>query len=115
MDSATDHASILLACSQGSRVAIDFTLAHPERVRGLILLSSAVSGAPPEPVPDDIRPLDDALDAAEEADDIDRMNAIEAHIWLDGPRSAENRVHRSAEGPVPRYEPDRVGAPGIHA
>lgn len=87
---------ILLGCSQGGRIAIDFTLAHPDRVGALILISTALSGAPAAPVPEAVKPLADALEAAEDADDIDRINAIEAHIWLDGPTSEEGRV----QGPL---------------
>jgi pimeloyl-ACP methyl ester carboxylesterase len=83
---------ILLGCSQGGRVAIDFALAHPGKVRGLILIASAVSGAPAEPLPSDIQPLQDALDAAQKAGDLAAVNAIEAQMWLDGPRSAPGRV-----------------------
>jgi pimeloyl-ACP methyl ester carboxylesterase len=85
-------APILLGCSQGGRVAVDFALARPESVRALILVSTAISGAPAEPLPGDIQPLADALDAAEDAGDLECVNAIEAHMWLDGPRSTEGRV-----------------------
>jgi pimeloyl-ACP methyl ester carboxylesterase len=87
---------ILLGCSQGGRIAIDYTLANPQNVGALILISAAISGAPDEPVPDAVKSLADALDEAEEAEDFDRMNVLEAHIWLDGPTSAESRV----EGPL---------------
>lgn len=83
---------ILLGCSQGGRVAIDFALAHPGRVRGLILITSAVSGAPGEVLPGDIQALEDALEAAESAGDLAAVNALEAQMWLDGPRSAPGRV-----------------------
>ena len=92
MDAAGLEAAILLGCSQGGRIAIDLALAFPHRVRALILIASAVTGAPSEPLPDDIQPLADALEAAEDADDLIQVNRLEAHIWLDGPRAAEGRV-----------------------
>lgn len=88
--------AILVGCSQGGRVAIDFALARPDRVAALVLVSTAITGAPSAPVPPCVDALSDALDAAEEAGDLDRVNAIEAHLWLDGPLSAEGRV----SGPV---------------
>jgi pimeloyl-ACP methyl ester carboxylesterase len=87
---------ILLGCSQGGRIAVDFALAHPGKVRGLILISSAISGAPATPLPGDLQPLEDALEAAEEAGDLATVNAIEAHLWLDGPRSVAGRVGGAA-------------------
>jgi len=83
---------ILLGCSQGGRVAVDFALAHPGKVRGLVLIASAINGAPMEPLPGDIQALADALDAAEKAGDLAAVNAIEAHMWLDEPRSARSQV-----------------------
>ena len=83
----------LVGCSQGGRVAIDFALARPERVGRLILVASAVTGAaPPASYPPDVAVLLAELDDAESRGDLDRVNAIEAHLWLDGPTSREGRV-----------------------
>ena len=84
--------AILVGCSQGGRIAIDFALANPGRVPALVLISTAISGAPAEPVPPGVETLSVALDRTEEDGDLDRVNAIEAHLWLDGPLSVEGRV-----------------------
>lgn len=82
-----------IGCSQGGRIAIDFTLAYPQRVTALVLLAPAVSGAPvPETFTPDIQARIAALDEADEADDLERVNAIEANLWLDGPSSPAGRV-----------------------
>ena len=83
----------LVGCSQGGRIAIDFTLTYPQRVTALVLIAPAISGAPaPESFPTDIQAHMKALDEAEDANDLARVNIIEANLWLDGPASAAGRV-----------------------
>ena len=83
----------LIGCSQGGRIAIDFALAYPQQVKALVLIAPAVSGAPtPESFPPEIATLMASLDEADEADDLEKVNAIEANLWLDGPMSPAGRV-----------------------
>jgi pimeloyl-ACP methyl ester carboxylesterase len=85
--------AILVGCSQGGRIAIDAALAEPARVRALVLVAPAISGAPEfTPVPPAIQAWIDKLEQAEATADIDRINALEAHAWLDGPLAQEGRV-----------------------
>ena len=79
----------LVGCSMGSRTALDFALAHPERVERLVLTSPAVSGLrydgpPPRQAAE--------LDAADEAGDRARVNELEMQIWVDGPRRRPDEV-----------------------
>ncbi|MGB3761153.1 MAG: alpha/beta hydrolase [Rivularia sp. (in: cyanobacteria)] len=86
----------LVGCSQGGRIAIDFTLAYPQRVNKLVLISTAVSGAPePETFAPEIQVRMDALEEAEEINDLASVNEIEANLWLDGATSAKGRVSRA--------------------
>jgi pimeloyl-ACP methyl ester carboxylesterase len=79
----------LVGCSQGSRIALDFALRHPERVERLVLTSPAVSGlrydGPPPPQAAE-------LEAADAAGDLARVNELEMQIWVDGPRRAPDQV-----------------------
>ena len=90
---APGERAILVGCSQGGRIAIDAALADPARVCALVLVAPAISGAPEiTPVPPAIQAWIDKLEDAEATADIDRINALEAHAWLDGPLAKEGRV-----------------------
>ncbi|MEU9293488.1 alpha/beta hydrolase [Streptomyces sp. NPDC048266] len=88
------ESAVLVGESRGARLAIDFALAHPKRVRGLFLLAPDVSGFD-GPVADDERPLLDAVGAAEEAWDtaeaadtaraVEELITHEVRLFVDGP------------------------------
>lgn len=93
MDAAGLRSAVLVGCSQGGRIALDAALAQPRRVLGLVLVAPAVSGAPePEAFAPAIRQLVDACDAAEASGDPDRLNEVEARLWLDGVFGEAGRV-----------------------
>ncbi|MCF6379359.1 alpha/beta hydrolase [Nocardioides KLBMP 9356] len=93
LDAAGISHATLVGCSQGGKVALDFTLAHPERVSALVLVAPAVGGAPAvDTFPQDVEALLEDLEAAEESEDLDRLNLLEARVWLDGVLGAEGRV-----------------------
>ena len=85
----------LIGNSRGGQIALDFTLSHPARVRALILVAPAVSGAP---AVDDaaIDPVEaviwETLVAADAAGALDALNLGEIRLWLDGPHAPEGRV-----------------------
>lgn len=85
--------AVLVGCSQGGRIALDAALACPERVAALVLVAPAVTGAPEgEPYPPEIQAWITRVEHAEGNADIDAINALEAHAWLDGPLAPEGRV-----------------------
>jgi len=84
--------AVLVACSQGGRIALDAALLHPDRIRALVLISPSVSGAPDPVFAPEIQTLVDRQKQAEAANDLDALNAIKAHLWLDGPLQSEGRV-----------------------
>ena len=86
LDAHDVGSAVVVGCSMGGRTALDLTLAHPDRVRGLVLIGSAVTGAADlEHLEPGLEDLERRYDAAYEAHDLDELNALEAEIWLDGP------------------------------
>jgi pimeloyl-ACP methyl ester carboxylesterase len=93
MDAAGVERAVLVAGSMGGATAIDVALAHPDRVRGLALIGPAVHGAPyPDITEEPTASLVAKAEAAEEAEDFEELNRLEAWLWLDGPTAPEGRV-----------------------
>lgn len=91
--------AVVIGASNGGRRSIHLALDDPERVRGLVLIGAGMRGGPDddlESFSDEVRALNAAYEAAEEAGDLDELNRIEAHAWLDGWSAPEGRV----PGPV---------------
>lgn len=97
LDACEIDQAVLVGNSRGGRIAIDAALSHPTRVRALVLIGTAVSGAPDvEAYPPATQQLIECIEAAENAGDLDTVNRLEAHLWLDGPTTEEGRVGGTA-------------------
>jgi pimeloyl-ACP methyl ester carboxylesterase len=92
MDAADVERAVFVACSMGGAAAVDLAIDHPERVTGLVLIGAAISGAPYPENTGRTAELEAQIEAAEEAEDLDEVNRLEAWMWLDGPTSDEGRV-----------------------
>jgi pimeloyl-ACP methyl ester carboxylesterase len=117
--------ALLVGASRGTRVAIDFTLAHPERVRGLFLAAPDVSGYD-APATDAERALLDAMEAADDAGDTEGIIAGEARLLIDGPLRDQDdrraairasvaemaRVSYAQQDKTPDFEPFEPPAAG---
>src|SRR5450755_187549 len=82
----------LAGASAGGGLALDAALLVPDRVAGLVLMGTAVSGAPEPALDPDTQRFDALLDAAIAAGNLDEVNRLETWLWLDGPSSPEGRV-----------------------
>jgi pimeloyl-ACP methyl ester carboxylesterase len=86
LDRLLDHLGvervILLGCSMGGALALDYTLEHPERVAALVLIGPGVSGF--ESALADVTG-EEAQEAAYKAGDYERLIELELQMWVDGP------------------------------
>jgi pimeloyl-ACP methyl ester carboxylesterase len=82
----------LVAGSMGGAVALDVALSHPDRIAGLVLIGSAVTGSPETAATESEQRLIDRIDEAVQTGDLDEANRFEVWYWLDGPAQAEARV-----------------------
>ena len=93
LDAAEIGKAVVIASSMGGRDAVDLTLAYPDRVTGLVLIGTAIRGAPyPDLLEGPTAELNAKIEAAEAAGDLDEVNRLEAWMWLDGPAASEGRV-----------------------
>lgn len=82
---------VLMGCSMGGRLAMDFALAQPTRARALIMVGSGPSGLELDiPTP----PLFAEAEAAYESGDLDRVAELEAQIWFDGDGRTPEQVNQ---------------------
>lgn len=95
LDANRIDAAILVGCSMGGGLAIDFALAHPDRVLGLVLVGTALTGGSHTFSGTD-EAVETRLSEIEDQGDVDEQLAADAAAWLDGPRSAGGRVSGAA-------------------
>ena len=82
----------LVGASAGGGLALDIALLAPDRVAGLVLLGTAVSGAPEPELDPRTRQFEAPLDTAIAAGNLEEVNRLETWLWLDGPSEPEGRV-----------------------
>jgi pimeloyl-ACP methyl ester carboxylesterase len=89
------HAAVFVGCSMGGGLAVDFALRNPGQVIGLVLIGTSITGAPWSATE-----VEQMIEAAEEdaydRGDMEMVNRVEAHAWLDGPRTQSGRVGGAA-------------------
>ena len=86
----------LAGASAGGGLALDAAVAAPGRVAGLVVMGTAVSGAPEPELDAATRRFEPLLDEAYAARDAGEINRLETWLWLDGPTQPEGRVGGAA-------------------
>jgi pimeloyl-ACP methyl ester carboxylesterase len=82
---------VLMGCSMGGGLAMDFALAYPSRVKALIMVGSGPSGLELD-VP--TLPKFSEVEKAFEAGDLDQVAELETQIWFDGRDRTPEQVNQ---------------------
>jgi pimeloyl-ACP methyl ester carboxylesterase len=83
---------ILMGCSMGGGLAMDFALTYPSRVKALIMVGSGPGGLELDvPTPAKFAEAEKAF----EAGDLDRVAEIEMQIWFDGTDRSPEQVDQA--------------------
>jgi pimeloyl-ACP methyl ester carboxylesterase len=99
-----DRPLILMGCSMGGGLAMDFALTHPSRARALIMVDAGPSG-----LELDVAKHPKSADAEKAYDegDLDLVAELETQIWFDGMGRTASRVNPAMRKLV--YDMDRRG------
>jgi len=95
---------ILMGCSMGGGLAMDFALHEPARVRALVMVDAGPSGLKLD-VPE--HPLAEQAESAYKEGDLDLLAKLETRIWFDGMGRAPSEPDQSMRKLV--YDMDRRG------
>jgi pimeloyl-ACP methyl ester carboxylesterase len=83
---------VMMGCSMGGGLAMDFALTHPSRVKALIMVGSGPSGLQLDvPTPAKFAEAEKAY----EAGDLDLVAEIETQIWFDGMDRTPDQVNQA--------------------
>jgi pimeloyl-ACP methyl ester carboxylesterase len=82
---------VLIGCSMGGGLAMDFALGHPSRVKALVMVGSGPSGLSLD-VAD--HPKEAEAEQAYTAGELDQVAELEAQIWFDGMGRTAQQVNQ---------------------
>jgi pimeloyl-ACP methyl ester carboxylesterase len=113
----------VVGVSWGGRIALDFTLTHPQMVSALVLVCPTVSGEQPSEA---VRRFGEQEEALLERGDLAAATELNLRMWVDGPRRAPGQVdpsvrervremqHHAFTVPMPEgFEPLSLEPPAI--
>jgi len=100
--------AIVVGISNGGRIALDFVLAYPKRVRALVLAAPSVGGGQPSAR---IRQFWDEEDAAIERGDWETAVEVNLRAWVDGIHRQPEQVNPAVRQKVAQMQRDIFDIP----
>lgn len=79
-----DDPAILMGCSRGGQIALDFTLEHPERVKALVLVGAGMGGFSDHVSTPREESLFLEIEKAEADKNWDLVSELDMRLWVDG-------------------------------
>jgi len=87
--------AVLMGCSMGGGLALDFALTNPARARAVIMVDSGPGGLELEtPAPADFEAKFEQAEKAFKSGDLDRTAELETQIWFDGVGRSSDQVNQ---------------------
>jgi 3-oxoadipate enol-lactonase len=80
----------VIGVSFGGKIALDFTLAHPEMVTSLILVAPSVGGYAPSA---SVLRFNEEEEALLEQGDLEAATELNVRMWVDGPKRTPDQVN----------------------
>ena len=91
IDELNINECLLVGCSKGGGIAMDAALAAPDKVAGLVSVSSFAHGLKLEEEPEDFPEWED-MQKAFKAHDVEKTNELEIQMWVDGFKQSAGRA-----------------------
>jgi pimeloyl-ACP methyl ester carboxylesterase len=97
-DATAASPAVVVGNSRGGELALEYALRQPDRVTALVLIAPFVNGYDLDlwEASEGEDALDARIAAASQAGDLDEVNRLELHYWLDGADQPEGRVQGDA-------------------
>ncbi|SMH49738.1 Pimeloyl-ACP methyl ester carboxylesterase [Rathayibacter oskolensis] len=89
-----ERASVI-GCSRGGSLVLDLTIAHPDRVSGLVTICPGVDGFPYADLTEEEDRRFDEIDTVLKSGDHERVARMEAELWAFGPDRDESSLDPS--------------------